>query len=132
MVESILESTPITNFFNVPPNEKPENEVLNSVSDFQEGYMKMILGFLKALQKRPNCKQLLKKIIKECYDVIFNEERYTYLCAERTLGVCLLMYFDYDSTNMNKCSISELESLFEAKDDIRTEKYLSKLMNRLI
>ena len=40
MVENILESTPIKNFFNVPPNEKPDSEVLNSVSDFQEGYMK--------------------------------------------------------------------------------------------
>ena len=72
MVENILESTPIKNFFNVPPNEKPDTEVLNSVSDFQEGYMKMMLGFLKALQKRPNCKNLLKKIIRECYDIVFN------------------------------------------------------------
>ena len=64
MVEMILETTPIKFFFNVPPNEKPDREVLNSVADFQEGYLKMMLGFLKALQKRPSCKQLLKKLIK--------------------------------------------------------------------
>ena len=63
----ILDSTPIKYFFNVPPNEKPDREVLNSVADFQEGYLKMMLGFLKAIQKRSSCKKLLKSLIKQCY-----------------------------------------------------------------
>ena len=94
--------------------------------------MKMMLGFLKALQKRSSCKNLLKKLIKQCYEIIFEEGRYTYLCAERTLGVCLLMYFDFDSTNLNKCSLSDLEDLFEPKESMKTEKYLNKLMEKLV
>ena len=42
------------------------------------------------------------------------------------------MYYDFDSTNMTKSSISDIVDLLGAKDDVKTEKYLNKVMDKLV
>ena len=42
------------------------------------------------------------------------------------------MYFDFDSANMFKSGLSDVEDLFEPKDNIKTEKYLNKIMEKLL
>ena len=43
-----------------------------------------------------------------------------------------MMYFDFDSANMNKYDLSDFKSLFGAEEDIKTESYLKKLHEKLI
>ena len=42
------------------------------------------------------------------------------------------MYFDFDSANMFKSGLSDVEDLFEPKENIKTEKYLNKIMEKLL
>ena len=42
------------------------------------------------------------------------------------------MYFDFDSAKMFKSGLSDIEDLFEPKDNIKTEKYLNKIMEKLL
>lgn len=71
MIIPILETTPIKCFFNVLPVLEPEEEMNDLIAEFREKYVEMLLNFLKTLNKSPGNKSVLKKMIKECYKIIF-------------------------------------------------------------
>ena len=44
----------------------------------------------------------------------------------------MLMYFDFDSANMEKLDVEDFKDLFDAKEDVKTEAYLTKVHEKLI
>ena len=83
---------------------KVEEEKLCFVLD----YLTMLHHFLIALKKIHNYKQILRTMIQPCFHLITTTSTNTLLCAEKTLGLCLFVYFDSDLGNMKKCIMKEL------------------------
>ena len=92
----------------------------------------MILSFVKAIAALPERKELLRKMIRECYCLVVEEPRDTFLSAERTLAIALFSYFDHDLQNMSRYSIQDYEELFQAKKTIKSEDYLNQLQNIML
>ena len=92
----------------------------------------MLLSFVKAIAALPERKELLRKMIRECYCMVVEEPRNTILSAERTLAIALFSYFDHDLQNMSGYSIQDYEELFQAKKTIKSEEYLTKLQNIIL
>ena len=74
----------------------------------------MYIGFLKAMMtlEKEKINLLLKKVIRECYQVIVEKPSQTFNCAERTFGLSLLVYFDFNLGKMAELSLSDLLDLF--------------------
>ena len=87
---------------------------------------------MKAIAALSERKELLRKMIRECYCMVVEEPRDTFLSAERTLAIALFSYFDHDLQNMSGYSIQDYEELFQAKKTIKSEEYLTKLQNIIL